>query len=184
MIKETIVVEGKSDMIAVKKAVKADIIVTGGMGFTKEILELIRVAQIKRGVIILTDPDFAGEKIRSIISKKVPGVKHAFVPLEEAQDEGDIGVENASSESIRQALSMAKEEISRDEPLFDMIDMYEFGLTGSADSKTMRRKVGKLLGIGYTNSKQFLNRLNIYGVSFDELSDVYKKLKCNDKKDE
>lgn len=46
-------------------------------------------------MIILTDPDHAGERIRKIVSAKVPGCKHAFIPEKDATRKGDIGVENA-----------------------------------------------------------------------------------------
>ena len=41
-------------------------------------MERIKAAQKRRGVIIFTDPDFAGEKIRKKIAAEVPGCKHAF----------------------------------------------------------------------------------------------------------
>ncbi len=44
-------------------------------------------------MIVLTDPDYMGEKIRKAISDKVKGVKHAFLSKEEAEAKGDIGVE-------------------------------------------------------------------------------------------
>ena len=67
LIKETIVVEGKNDAAAVKRAVDADVIITSGFGISSETLRLIKLAQYKNGVIVLTDPDFIGEKIRKII---------------------------------------------------------------------------------------------------------------------
>ena len=35
-----------------------------------------------RGVIVLTDPDFPGDKIRSTITEHVKGVKHAYIDRE------------------------------------------------------------------------------------------------------
>lgn len=64
MIKEIIVVEGRDDVTAVKRAIDAELITTGGFGFPKGVMERIKVANERRGVIIFTDPDFAGEKIR------------------------------------------------------------------------------------------------------------------------
>ena len=96
MIKEVIVVEGRDDITAVKKAVDAEIIATSGFGIYAKIIERIREAQKRKGVIVLTDPDFAGEKIRSIISKRVKGVKHAYIAQEDGLKDGDIGVENAT----------------------------------------------------------------------------------------
>ncbi|MFA7572991.1 MAG: ribonuclease M5 [Lutispora sp.] len=168
MIKECIVVEGKNDAAAVKRAVDADIIITSGFGITGETLNLIRTAVAKRGVIVLTDPDFMGEKIRKIIGDRIPGVKHAFIPREEATQKGDVGVENASPDSIIKALSMARCEVEEKRLEFGQDDMIIFGLTGCIAAADMRAKVGKALGIGYTNAKQFLNRLNNYGITREE----------------
>lgn len=168
-IKETIVVEGKNDAAAVRRSVDADIIITSGFGLTQKTLALIKTAQERHGVIVLTDPDFMGEKIRSIIAQRVKGIRHAFIPLEEAQDESDIGVENAKPDSIRKALAMARCEKEEAVIEFTNGDMAAYGLTGSEGAVYMRRKVGAILGIGYTNSKQMVNRLNRYGISRDEL---------------
>src|SRR5690606_2326973 len=98
MIKEIIVVEGKDDTVSIKRAVEADTIETGGSALHKRTIERIRLAQERRGVIIFTDPDYAGERIRKLISQKVPGCKHAFITQEDACYKDDIGVENASPE--------------------------------------------------------------------------------------
>ena len=37
----------------------------------QKLLHRIKEAQKRKGVIVLTDPDFAGEKIRKIIAKRV-----------------------------------------------------------------------------------------------------------------
>ena len=77
MIKEIIVVEGRDDVTAVKRALDCELITTGGFGFPKGVMERIKAAQARRGVIIFTDPDFAGEKIRKKIAAEVPALKCA-----------------------------------------------------------------------------------------------------------
>jgi ribonuclease M5 len=180
MLKETIVVEGKNDAAAVRRAVDADIIITSGFGINKSILDRIRTAQEKNGVIVLTDPDFMGEKIRKIISDRIRGVKHAFVPREEAQSEGDIGVENAAPESILKALSMAKCEVEDIKITFTGADLIYYGLSGGSNAAYLRNKLGSALGIGYANSKQFINRLNKYGITRDELENELDKIMNKD----
>ena len=76
---EVIVVEGKNDTIAIQKAVEADTIETQGSALEPYVLAEIKRAQQKRGVIIFTDPDYAGEQIRKKIAREVPGAKHAFL---------------------------------------------------------------------------------------------------------
>lgn len=170
MIKEVVVVEGRDDITAVKRALDCELIATGGFGFPKGVMERIKTAQEKKGVIIFTDPDFAGEKIRKKISDEIPGCKHAFLPREEAMKNGDIGIENASPESILSALSKVRTEEVKKEKIFTNSDLLSNGLIGNDNSSYKRDILGRILGIGYGNSKQFLNRLNNYGVSREEFN--------------
>lgn len=62
MIQQVIVVEGKSDIARVRQAVDADLIATGGYALRSAVIQDIRAAYEKRGIIILTDPDGPGEK--------------------------------------------------------------------------------------------------------------------------
>lgn len=77
-IKEIIVVEGRDDTARIKLAVDADTIETNGSAIDDHVIDQIRLAQKTRGVIILTDPDFPGEKIRKTISEAVPTVSMHF----------------------------------------------------------------------------------------------------------
>lgn len=176
MIKEVIVVEGRDDITAVKRALDCELIATGGFGFPKGVMERIKTAQKKKGVIIFTDPDFAGEKIRKTISAQIPECKHAFLPREEAIKDGDIGIENASPESILAALEMVRTETKDERNEFSQRDLVKNGLLGGEKSSEKRDLVGRQLGIGYGNSKQFLNRLNHYGVTREEFESAVEKI--------
>jgi len=131
-IKEVVVVEGKDDISAVKRAVEAEIIATSGMGITEETLKKIATAYERSGVVILTDPDFPGEKIRSIVSQRLGNCKHAYLTQKQARCKatGKIGVEYASPQVIREALLSAKVEKTFKEDLYSMEDLYNWGLTG------------------------------------------------------
>ena len=176
MIKEVIVVEGRDDITAVKQAVDAEMIAVGGFGINKKVIDRIKEAQKRKGVIILTDPDFAGEKIRSIIAKRVKGVKHAYIAQEDGIKDGDIGVENAKPEVILKALKNAKVTLEEKNEFYNMMDMYEFKLTGSSDSKRRRQILGKILGIGYGNANQIVSRLNNYGIDKEEFINAIKSI--------
>lgn len=181
MIKEVIIVEGRDDITAVKRALDCELIATGGFGFPKGVMERIKTAQKNRGVIIFTDPDYAGEKIRKKIAAEVPECKHAFLPREQAEKDGDIGIENASPESILAALENVRTETKENRKEFSQADLVRNGLVGMDNSSQKRDKVGRILGIGYGNSKQFLSRLNNYGVTRSEFEEALEKaLKDND----
>ena len=85
MIKEVIVVEGRDDTVAIKRAVEADTIETGGSAINKQILKRIALAQERRGVIILTDPDHAGSGsaklwIRVSLAASMPLFRKRMLP--------------------------------------------------------------------------------------------------------
>ena len=169
MIKEVIVVEGRDDITAVKKAIDAEIIAVGGFGINAKVIERIKEAQKRKGVIVFTDPDFAGEKIRSIISKRVKGVKHAYIGRAEGTraKDGNIGVENASPEAIIRALENAK---------ITLQDLIYFGLSADPKAKVRRELLGKELRIGYGNANQVLSRLNNYGITKEEFVKAIEKI--------
>ncbi|MFB6469317.1 ribonuclease M5 [Cytobacillus sp. Hz8] len=178
-IKEIIVVEGKDDTVAIQRAVDADTIETNGSAINMDTLEKIKHAQEKRGVIVLTDPDYPGQKIRNTISRHVPGCKHAFIPKEDAiQKNGkSVGVEHSSSEVIRAALkeahvmeTSAQEEITQE-------DLITAGLIGGLGAKERREKLGKLLNIGYANGKQLHKRLMMFQISQDDFANAIKKIR-------
>jgi ribonuclease M5 len=170
MIKEVIVVEGKNDIHAVKRAVTADCIATGGFGLSAFTLERIGQAYQKRGIIILTDPDSAGERIRKFLSKRFPEAKHAFVSREEASANDDIGIEQASPDAIRSALEKVRYLEWQPVMEFSWSDMMKARLSGSPDAVMRRSILGASLGVGYSNGKIFLQRLNHYGVTRDEFN--------------
>ena len=168
MIKEVLVVEGKMDVVAIGKAVEADCIITEGFNLKPKALDAIKQAYKKRGIIILTDPDSAGERIRQFLSKRFPDAKHAFVPRDEATANDDIGIEQASPESIRKALEKVRTLDWNPSEIFSGADLIRAGLSGAADASERRARLGARLGIGYANAKTFLHRLNHYGVTREE----------------
>lgn len=168
MIKEVLVVEGKMDIVAIDKAVEADCIITGGFSLKPKTLDDIEKAYKKRGIIILTDPDCAGERIRKFLAKRFPEAKHAFVPKEDATANDDIGIEQASPEAIRTALEKVRTLDWNPTNEFTSADLIMNGLSGSNASSEKRAVIGAKLGIGYANAKTFLTRLNHYGVTREE----------------
>ncbi len=169
IVKEVIVVEGRDDIDAVQKAVNADVIATHGYGISRATMDRIRNAYDTRGIIILTDPDYAGGRIRKRLSDMFPDALHAYISREDAIERSDIGVENASPEVIERAVAAAGRTLTERHAEFDERDMADYGLTGTENSRWLRDRLGRRLGIGYGNAKAFLKRLNNYGISRDRL---------------
>lgn len=186
-IKEVIVVEGKADTTKVKQAVEADTIETNGMEISEKTLQLIRHAQKKRGVIIFTDPDFPGNKIRQTIADSIPNCKHAFLSKKEALPKNaqqSVGIEHASIAAIREALEHVYEPHHEMKTDITRSDLIAFGLIGSKEAKSRREQLGDLLRIGYANAKQLLNRLQMFQITKDELNQAMWNILERGNKDE
>ena len=104
-IKEIIIVEGRDDVTAVKRVIDSHIISLNGFsGMNKKTIEKLVELSKENELVLLTDPDFAGKKIRDKIKEKIPNIKHAFISRKDALKGNNIGVENAKDNIILEAL--------------------------------------------------------------------------------
>ncbi|OQB14227.1 MAG: Ribonuclease M5 [Firmicutes bacterium ADurb.Bin193] len=158
-VKEIIVVEGKYDKIRVSSAVDAVIITTDGFRLyrNKEKLDLLRRLAGERGIIILTDSDGAGFKIRNYLRSALGDVeiKNAYIPAIMGREkrksgsagEGLLGVEGMDNETIIKALQMAKATpFERSSPI-TKADFFEYGLAGGSESAKKRRTLAIRMGL-------------------------------------
>lgn len=177
-IKEVIVVEGKDDTVRINKAVNADTIETRGSAISEQTIDQIRRLQEERGVIVFTDPDFSGEKIRKTISAAVPDVKHAFLARRDAvpSKKGSLGVEHATPQAIRDALDKVYTEVSDAPQTITRADLLDADLIAGQDAKQRRTELCEILNIGYVNGKQLLKRLQLFQISDEDFQDAVSKL--------
>lgn len=182
-IKEVIIVEGRNDTAAVKRAFDADTIETRGFGIRKETWELMEKAYNDRGIVIFTDPDHAGNEIKTRITARFPGAGQAFLSRSDAASGDDIGIENASVEAIRGALAGAKVSMREKIETFSHRDLQDAGLMGGFGAKERRDKLGKILGIGYGSGKSFLLKLNGYGITREVFEKALNRMRGDSKND-
>jgi ribonuclease M5 len=176
VIKEAIVVEGRDDTAAISRAVSAVTIETHGFGMPEHIWPTIQRAYETQGIIVFTDPDYAGEKIRRHITDRFPNCKQAFLPKGKALKNGNIGVENAKPEDIVEALEKAHCTNREGEAVFTEEDLAGCGLIGCPESRERRERLGVLLSVGYGNGKTFLKKLNQFGITREEFFEKVKEL--------
>lgn len=168
-LKEVVVVEGKTDTAVIQKLFDADTIETHGLALDEATLDLIEELEKTRGVIILTDPDYPGMRIRNMIMERVPHVKQAFVDKKDAIGKKKLGIAEAREEAIIQALenvvSFSKESQS--------ITWEEFISLDIIGNKEKRLLIYDLFHLGYGNAKTLFKRLNMAGI---EKKDILEKL--------
>lgn len=167
-IKEAIVVEGKYDKIKLSRLFDTLIIPTDGFLIYKDRknLGLIRQAALKNGVIVLTDSDSAGNRIRGYLQQCLGegvAVKNAYIPeikgKERRKDspskEGLLGVEGVPDDVIVDAvLKIATEPKQKGD--LKKSDLYALGIVGAKDSHILRAKILRKLNLP---SKLTSNRL-------------------------
>ena len=118
-IKQAVIVEGKYDKIKLSSIIDAPIICTDGFGIfkDKELQRMIRILAEKDGILVLTDSDSAGFKIRNFIGSTVDKkfIKHAYIRdimgkekrKSSPSGEGKLGVEGMRPEVLIEALRRA-----------------------------------------------------------------------------
>ena len=131
----------------------------------------------ERKIIILTDPDYPGLRIRNIINQEIPNAYNAFVSRDKASNGKKLGVAETPIEEIVRALENARVfSLEKEEKLYTLSDLYELGLVGQINSSFLREKVYKRYNLGYGNAKTLIKRLSSLGINKDELKEYLKEI--------
>ncbi len=186
-VNEAIVVEGHYDVMKLREIVSSVVVETGGFAIfkDKEIQNLLIDLAHKRGLIILTDSDSAGFKIRAFVSQLVPKecVKHAFIPeivgVEKRKSTPSksnlIGVEGVERRLLKEAiLSVTNIDVNEYEK-FDTALLYSLGLSGQKDSSIKRRSLLKELGLPSRLSSGAMCRILPYMLTVEQLRKIVAK---------
>lgn len=174
-IQQALLVEGKYDAARLTNLVEGTILTTDGFRVMKDrnLQKMLKQLAKAQGLLILTDSDAAGFKIRHFITGLVGAqyVLQAYVPAipgkesrkEQPGKEGLLGVEGVSDavilQSLQDALRGATERPS-DAVLsgqsITYTDLYEWGISGTANSAEKRRVLLRQLGLPPRLSKKEL----------------------------
>lgn len=191
-INEAVIVEGKYDKIRLTSVIDATIIETDGFSIfgDKEKLALIkRLAEIK-GILIITDSDLAGFKIRNYLCSAVPShlIKHAYIPDIFGKEkrktlpskEGKLGVEGISGELIIKSLEnagvLATKNEKTEKQLITKAHLFEDGLSGTPNSTILRLKLLEYLNLPKRlTSKKLIEVLNII-MTYEEYKKVIEEI--------
>ena len=164
-IKEIVVVEGKTDTALLKELFEVDTIETHGLALDQQTLELIQEASKSRGIIVLTDPDFPGKKIRDQIQAVVPNCQHAFVAKKDARGKKKLGIAEANKEAVIEALeNVVSFDVNR-----ESITWSEFVALDIIGNKQRRLMVYEAFNLGYGNVKTLFKRLNMVGITKEQV---------------
>ena len=174
-INEILLVEGKYDKIKLRSVTDAAIVTLDGFSvFTDgEKITALRTLADKRGLLVLTDSDAAGFKLRAFIHGRIPKeqVKHAYIPdiygkekrKQTISKEGKLGVEGIDTAVLKQILTPFAAEGIQPLQSLTKADLFADGLTGRPDSSQRRRAFAVAAGlparIGSNALLEFINAM-------------------------
>lgn len=164
-----IVVEGTSDEALIHSFLDCDIVTTNGSEVSRGTLDYLKELSKNRSIVVLTDPDYPGKRIRDIINEEVPGVLNAFVRKEKSIKHHKVGVAESSKDEIMLALSHLVPSAPEKEGTLTMSDLYDLGLMGGDGAVERRKEIENKLHLGHGNAKTLLKRANALGLSREEL---------------
>lgn len=175
-IKQAIIVEGKYDKIKISSFVDTLIITSDGFRIfkDKEKLALIREVAKRNGIIILTDSDVAGFKLRShiksvakdseIINIYIPQIKGKEKRKPIPSKQGLLGVEGIDINTLKALFEKAGvigEISSQEKAQITKIDFYQDGFIGKQNSSQKRQDLLKFLNLpNYLSTNSLLEIIN------------------------
>lgn len=190
-LSETVIVEGKYDRIRLSSILDANIMELGGFRIynSHQRLELIRRIALKTGIVIITDSDSAGFKLRHYLSSAIPNdrIINVYIPSVKGKEkrktrpgkEGLLGVEGMKTEELVSALSKAgiTSDGVKDRPVpLSKTRLYELGLSGRDNSKILRDRLCERLDIPKMISANALCEILPVIMDDNELEQVIKEL--------
>ena len=188
---QAVIVEGKYDKMKLSSIIDAVIIETGGFAIfrNKELLKMIRKLADTKGVIIMTDSDAAGFKIRGYLSGALPKekVKHVYIPdimgkerrKVVASSEGKLGVEGIPVERLIQCLEKAGvlfDSTNKPTRRISKTDLYDDGLTGGENSRLLRQSLQKKLDLPVRLTANMLLEVLNAMLSYEEYKELIDSL--------
>ncbi len=183
-LRQAVLVEGKYDAIRLASLLDAVILRTDGFRIFNdgEKKELLRRLAARRGLIILTDSDAAGFKIRAYLRGMLPKeqVTQVYIPdiygKERRKDvpskEGKLGVEGMDTETLRAAFERAgvldDPDAHAAEEKITKLELYRDGFSGRPGSRVRLRALLRALGLPERLSANGLAELLSACVSAEE----------------
>jgi len=170
-VSQIVVVEGKYDAIKLDSIIDGLIIPVNGFSVYSdtEKKNLLKQLGKKHGIILVTDSDTAGFKIRNYVQNICRGseITNVFIPPVQGKEsrkpspskEGLLGVEGIDKKTLLKCLQDAgvtTAESAEVKESMTYADLFELGLSGTQNATQNREKLAKHLNIPTKLSKKAL----------------------------
>jgi len=192
-INQAVIVEGKYDKIKLENIISANIIATDGFKIynNKEKQALIKNLAEKTGIIVLTDSDSAGRRIRGFIKSFAGGsgceIINIYAPEIIGKEkrkrvpskENMLGVEGADDKIILELFGKSGVACRRDElpaKKISKLDFYQDGLSGGSGSAKKRGYLCRRLNLPRMSANALVEAVNLLA-DFTEYKKIIEEYK-------
>lgn len=163
-----LIVEGKDDVSYLSSFVNALYFITNGYDLSEDKIEFLRNASKVNKLIVYTDPDDAGEKIRNSLKNNINGLFEAKSSKIYRKNTKKFGVAELEKNEVIKSL----DSFICDKP----IDKYSYGLNtliSLANNPGEKRKILiKKYRLIEGNNKSLENQLNILKINPKEVEEL------------
>ncbi len=164
-----LVVEGKDDEARIKSFFNCDVYITNGFDINETDLNYLKAVSKKKPILIMCDPDEAGEKIRKVLETNLENTQSVFVDINECNRNSKHGVAECSEKELRRCLEPYYVDFVDNNDKITTQDLFELGLTGSDNSNAKKQIIFDKYSIKNCNAKKLVNLLNILEIKLQDL---------------
>ena len=162
-----LVVEGKEDASYLSNYIASEIVVTNGFDIPNSLIDYLK----GKRVIVMTDPDESGKKIRNKLNSTLSNVINVEVDINKCNRNVKNGVAECEIDEILTKLKPYETHNKTTESDIRISDLYNIGLL---NDKSLRDQVCEKLKIGKCNGKTLYKRLLNNNVKLEQLYEIIK----------
>lgn len=162
-----LVVEGKEDASYLSNYIASEIVTTNGFDIPKEVVSYLK----DKKVIVLTDPDEAGLKIRQKLNELLPTAINVEIDIKKCIRNTKNGVAECDINEVLTELKPYYIDKSDSQSDITINDLYNLGLMNNKD---LRDEVSRRLNLGKCNAKTLYKRLLNNNIKLEQLCEIIK----------
>ena len=163
-----LVVEGKEDMAFISSYYNGIFVTTNGCEIPAKEIDFLKLTSKKSKILVLTDPDSAGDTIRKRINIEIPSSINLYIEPISRAGRRKHGVAESTKEQIDNILKEYTTEKDIFNEHYSTSDLYKIGL----NNKEKRELVCDAFHLGVCNNKNLLLRINYLGIKMSQIEQI------------
>ena len=169
-----LVVEGKEDASYLSNYIDSEIVVVNGYELSEATISYLK----DKPVILLMDPDKAGEEIRNKLNLMLKDAANVSIDIKKCNRGTKNGVAECEIDEVLGKLSEFCKDFATKHADFSTADLYELGLSSD---KNMRKFVCEKLNLGNCNFKTMQKRFISNNVKYQQVCEIIEEYKNGNK---